>query len=285
MQELETLCYIQEQTSFVEDYNDFGYEVVECLNGYYVTFMAVLQSFGIQNRNGRGYDADNIWDCIQTDEFIQHCLQTNQWIGECDHPSAQKQGEELTLSRISTPDMSDNSHFIRKPFLTPDKKFLKARIQTDSGTRNGKNMADKIVNGKIIPCFSARVLGALQKKFNIPMVHVKKLITYDWVLFPSHREALADIHQPIVESALNLCKQIGAKIVYLKELAKMAANNDKEVQWLCESFNIKEDELLGVTATGNSVVIEQAGNAYVQPITSKDVRTKTQKAVQDWINK
>ena len=286
MNELETLCYIQEQCSFVEDYGgSFGFEVFDKGNRFYVVFQAILQSFGILNRNGRAYDADNIWNCIQTDEFIQHCLKTNQWIGECDHPSAEIQGQELTMNRISTPDMENSSHFIRKPFLTPDKKLLKATIQTDSSNKDGMNMAIKIVDGKIIPCFSARVFGALQKKNNIPTVNVRRLITYDWVLFPSHRESLSEISQPVLESAVAATMALaGARILYLNELAKMVANNDKQVQWLCESFNITQNDLLGVTDTGNSVVLTENGNVYVQPILDRDVRKKTNSLVKDWLN-
>ena len=285
MDNLETLCYLQEQTSYQEDYKDFGYEVFDKGDRFYVVFDAILQSFGDLNRNGREYDADNIWSCIINDEFVQHCLTTNQWIGECDHPSAKKQGEELTLSRISNPDMDHDSHFIRKPRLTPDKKLLRATVQTDSGTYEGMNMAKKIVDSKIIPCFSARVLGALQKKMGRPVVHVKKLITYDWVLFPSHQRALAEIRQPIVESASSIGNMINSKIIYLKELAKLAFNNDKEVQWLCESFDITENDLLGVTESGNSVVLTESGNVYIQPISDKNIRNKTRNMVQDRINK
>ena len=288
MSELDTLCYICEQTSYPEDYgkNDFGYKITksEADGRFYVEFDAVLHSFGDMNRNGRSYDADNVWDRICNDEAVQSHIKHNNWIGELDHPAAHIQGQELTVERISTPDMERSSHFIRKPFLTPDKRLLRAHIQSDSSTDQGMNMAIKITDGKIIPCFSARVLGALQKRNNIPTVFVRKLITYDWVLFPSHARAHADINQPIVESALLLSNMAKAKIIYLAELARMAANNDKQVQWLCESFNIEEKDLLGVTETGNSVVLTENGNVYMQPISDKNIRRKTYDMVQDWIN-
>ena len=295
MKELDTLCYICEQTSYPEDYgkNGFGYKITksEADGRFYVEFDAVLHSFGDINRNGRSYDADNVWDRIINDEAVQSHLHNNNWIGELDHPSAKLQGQELTVERISTPDMERSSHFIRKPILTPDKKLLRAHIQSDSSTDQGMNMAIKIVDGKIIPCFSARVLGALQKRNNIPTVFVRKLITYDWVLFPSHARAFADIKQPILESARiqeaadTLSNMAGSSIVYLAELAKMAANNDKQVQWLCESFNITENDLLGVTETGNSVVLTENGNVYMQPISDRNIRKKTHSMVQDWLNK
>ena len=67
---------------------------------------------GVMNRNHRSYDQANIWDCIQHDDYIQSMLRQNSWIGEIDHPSAKVKGEELTISRISNPDMERSSHYI-----------------------------------------------------------------------------------------------------------------------------------------------------------------------------
>ena len=283
---LDTLCYLQEQTSFEEDYaGKFGYEVHDLGSRLYVDFDAVLQSFGDKNRNGRAYDADNIWDCICTDDYIQSMLQCNSWLGERDHPSAELTGQELTLNRISNPQLGNTSHYIRSPRLTPDKTLLEAKIQTDSSTDAGTEMAIKIIDGKMIPCFSARVLGALQKRVGIPVVHVRKLITYDWVLYPSHKQAMAKIQQPIMEAATLLATAAACKMIMLPELAKMAMNNDEGMKWLCESFELTENDLLGVTETGNSVMIQEKGqNVYLQPITDARVRSKTQSMVADWLH-
>lgn len=283
---LDTLCYLQEQTSFEEDYaGKFGYEVHDLGSRLYVDFDAVLQSFGDKNRNGRAYDADNIWDCICTDDYIQSMLQCNSWLGERDHPSAELTGQELTLNRISNPQLGNTSHYIRSPRLTPDKTLLEAKIQTDSSTDAGMEMAIKIIDGKMIPCFSARVLGALQKRVGIPVVHVRKLITYDWVLYPSHKQAMAKIQQPIMEAATLLATAAACKMIMLPELAKMAMNNDEGMKWLCESFELTENDLLGVTETGNSVMIQEKGqNVYLQPITDARVRSKTKSMVADWLH-
>jgi hypothetical protein len=281
---LDTLCYIHEQTSFVEDYQDnFGYEVHETgPNRFYVTFPAVLQSFDVMNRNGRSYDSNNIMECINTDDYIQSMLRQNSWMGEIDHPAAEKKGEELTINRIANPDLKKTSHYIRKPVLHGN--LLEANIQTDSSNVNGMNMAIKIVDGKIVPCFSARVLGSLKNVMGKPVVHVNKLVTYDWVLYPSHKEAMAKIHQPLMEAANTIKDFAGKQIIFLKELAQMAANNSKETEWLCESFNLSIDDVVGLTANGDSVVIQEAANLYVQPITDKIVRSKTQRGLSDWLN-
>lgn len=284
MNNLDTFCYIREQTSFTEDYADnFGYQVHDKGGRFYVTFDAVLQSFGIRNRNKREYDANNIMERIRTDDYIQSMLRQNSWMGEIDHPAPKNQGEELTMQRIANPDMTMTSHYIRRPTLNGN--LLEAGIQTDSSNANGMNMAIKIVDGKIIPCFSARVLGALQNRNGRPVVYVRKLITYDWVLYPSHPEALAKINQPIVESVNEAAEQAGCTIIFFPELARMAAASSKEANWLCESFGLTMDDIVGVTNTGNSVVVAEGANTYIQPIRDKFIRAKTQSTLKDWLNR
>ena len=282
--DLNTFCYIQEQTSFMEDYdpNSFGYEVHDQGNRFYLTFEAVLQSFDVLNRNKRKYDANNIMNIINTDEYIQTMLKNNSWIGEIDHPAAQKEGEKLTVLRIANPSPERSSHYIRKPRLNGN--LLEATIQTDSGTQHGQNMAIKIVDGKIVPCFSARSLGSMQMRNGQPYVNVKKLITYDWVLYPSHREASAKITQAVQESVELVENEIGCKVIPFHELAKMAANNSKETEWLAESFDLTTDDVIGVTSTGNSVVLKEDSNIYVQPIKDRRIRHKSKSMLTDWLN-
>lgn len=277
-----TLCYIQEQTSFMEDYKNFGYEVHDKGNRFYVVFDAVLQSFGVKNRNTREYDAKNVMERITTDDYIQSMLRQNSWMGEIDHPAPEYEGEKLTMQRIANPDLKKTSHYIRKPRLNGN--LLEGTIQTDSSNQYGMNMAIKIVDGKIIPCFSARVLGSLKNIMGRAVVYVNKLICYDWVLYPSHPEAMAKISQPSMESVNFLEKATGMKFIPFAELAQMAANSSKEAEWLCESFGLTIDAVTGLTSTGDSMLITEGSNVYVQPITNKFVREKTQNALRDWIN-
>lgn len=291
--ELDTLCYIQEQTSFTEDYTEnFGYTVYDKGNRFYLIFEGVLQSFGVKNRNRREYDAANIMDRIEHDDYIQSMLKQNSWIGEIDHPAPEFEDQKLTMQRIANPDMKKSSHFIRKPRLNGN--LLEATIQTDSSNQYGMNMAIKIVDGKIIPCFSARVLGSLQNRNGRPIVYVRKLVCYDWVLYPSHPEAMAKINQPLLESASDeevrravkeAEKYANATIIFFPELARMAASSSRETEYLCESFGLSMDDVVGVTDTGNSVVIQENSNIYVQPLTDKHIRTMTQNTVRDWLNR
>jgi hypothetical protein len=282
MNDINSLCYISEQTSYPEDYNGkFGYTSHDKGNRFYLIFEAVLQSFGVMNRNMRMYLAENIWDKIQNDLYIQTMLKQNSWVGEADHPNPINEGEKLTMSRISNPDPKQSSHFIRRPRLNGN--FLEATIQTDSSNENGMNMAIKIVDGKIIPAFSARVLGALDRSSRQPTVMVKKLITYDWVLFPSHAEALAKIDQPIQESVDVIEEATNSKFIPFKELAQMAANNSEETAWLCESFGLSMDNVIGIMNNG-STVVQDRKNLYVQPLSNKIIKKKTLSILNEWMN-
>lgn len=283
MNNLATLCYIQEQTSYPEDYkNNFGYKVHDRGSRFFLTFPAVLQSFGVLNRNRRMYSAENIMDKIANDEYIQTMLRCNSWMGEIDHPAPEFIGQELTMNRIANPDLKKTSHYIRSPKLRGN--LLEANIQTDSSNEHGMNMAIKIVDGKIIPAFSARVLGELKNIGGKPIVMVKKLITYDFVGYPSHPDALGKITQPVMESVNTVGNSYNCKIIFFDDLAKMAANNSKETQWLCESFGLGIDSVVGLTNSGDSLVIQENKNIYVQPISDKNIRAKTKRNLSDWLN-
>lgn len=282
--ELDTLCFIREQTSFPEDYSDsFGYKIHDRGYGrFFVTFDGVLQSFGVKNRNSREYDANNIWDKIQTDDYIQSMLKQNSWLGEIDHPAPTRVNEELTMQRIANPDLKYTSHYIRSPRL--EGNLLVGHIQTDSSNQHGMNMAIKIVDGHITPCFSARVFGSLQNRNGRPIVFVRKLITYDWVLYPSHREALARMNQPVMESANDFHDITGTTIIFFEQLARLAAQSSKETEWLCESFGLDMNAVIGITDSGNSVVIKEDANMYVQPLTDAHVKSKMKNVLRDWLH-
>ena len=281
--DLSALCWIQEQSSYPEDYNtNFGYKVHGRGSRFYLTFDAVLQSFGVINRNKRMYEANNIMERISNDDYIQTMLRQNSWMGEIDHPTAVHAGQDLSMTRIANPDPKFSSHYIRSPKLNGN--LLEAHIQTDSSNENGMNMAIKIIDGKITPAFSARVLGELQNRSGRPVVNVRKLITYDWVLFPSHSDALGKISQPVTESVETIEKETGTRILFFKELAEMAANNSKETAWLCESFGLDISAVIGLTSTGKSVVVQENKNIYIQPISDKGIKLKTRNMINRWLD-
>lgn len=282
MTELDTLCYISEMTASPDDQMNFNYKVIDKGTRFFVIFDAVLQSFGCMNRNNRMYDLNNVVTVVNTDPEIQDKLRRNVWMGEREHPAVELEGQQLTVQRIAKVDPKNTSHYIRKPRVNGN--LYEGTIQTDSSNESGMGLAIQIVDGKIIPGFSARLLGALSNVNNQPMVNVKKLITYDAVTYPSHKEALAKFTQPVQESIEVANTHFSVTIIPFLELAKSAANNSKETTWLCEAFGLTTDNIIGLTDTGNSVVINENKNVYIQPLSDKNLRSKTKRILTDWIN-
>ena len=97
---------------------------------FYVTFDTNLQDFDVENRNKRYYDAQNIWECIQS-EKIQSLLRTGGWFGEFDHPAPEKVGDKLSPERIQNVPPEKRAFKIMNPRL--EGNVLKAKIQSAQG--------------------------------------------------------------------------------------------------------------------------------------------------------
>ena len=65
----------------------------------------------------------------------------------------------------------------------------------------------------------------------------------------------------------------------------MMANDSKETELLCESFGLTINDVVGITNSGNSLVIQENGtNLYMQPITDGMLRSKSQREMRNWLN-
>lgn len=234
---------------------------------FYVEFDAVLQSFDILNRNHRYYDGQNVIDCIYKDPKIVDQLNNNCWFGEMDHPFAKKKGEELTPQRLSNPDPGNTSHKIMKPKL--EGNLLKAHIQTDAGTDAGMNMAKKIIQG-MDAAFSARSIAELTNRGGKPYVIMKKLITYDWVLYPSHLEAhmttdaIGKVKSAmVVESTgidYNKPYSVESVCIPLKEILSHVSSQSVNTQMIMESFELTPDNIVGCDASRRHFIIKDENN-------------------------
>lgn len=233
-------------------------------NIFYVEFDATLQSFGVMNRNHRMYNQENVWYCIQHDEKIQDLLKNNSWFGEMDHPTPRLKGEELSPERIMNALQGNTSHKIMSPYCKGN--LINARIQTDAGTEAGMNMAKKIIQG-MTPRFSARALAELKNVNGTPTVNMKKLITYDWVLYPSHVEAHSNTApKAIVKSVETVTEAAKPEIVTImpvipiKEICEYAMQKSQNCQVITEAFEITPEDL-GFTEDQSHLLIKEAGGS------------------------
>lgn len=242
----ETACFIQE-TWQDSEMSPHGYKLSRTIsNEPYIEFPATLQTFGVKNRNGRRYDADNVMSCINNDERIRTLLMQNKWRGELNHPNPEIRGEQLSDIRMSIPEPEEASHFIFDPHLEGNR--LRARIKTIGCTPQGHQVTIETVDYHATPSFSVRVFGGMIPNAgpNDANIRVTKFITADWVDFPSHQGANGDIKPIITE-----CSQV----LFLKELAKYACEQSEQLQVVCEAFQFSPEEIMGIN--NGSIIIDQ----------------------------
>lgn len=277
--------YIAEQTTPEE--NKMNNVKIHDGRVFFVEFDACLHTFDVMNRNQRQYLRSNIEECINSSEKIQSLLADNAWYGEEDHPMTEKEGDKLTPQRISNAFMPKRSHKIMRPKF--DGNALYAHIQTASGTDAGKGFAAEIIQG-LIPSFSCRALATLKLINGIPTVIVRKLITYDWVLYPSHKEAkiismpqgISKGIQTVTESVQDTVSRFGGKIkkasedilLPLKEIMEYVGHKDVTSQIIMEAFELDASDMIGFDENKNHAIFIDGNNtiyAKMDPKTVKEV--------------
>ena len=262
----ETACFIQEAPQDSE-MDRRGFKTMVSADGYhYCEFAGTLQTFNCYNRMQRRYDAQNLVSVIDNDERIQTLLRQNKWRGELNHPNPPIKGQEYTDIRMTIPEQMRTSHFIRKPHLEGDR--YRAIIMTNPGNECGRQASSEIIDIGAVPSFSVRLLGNMipNAGVNQPNMRVTKVICYDMVDFPSHRDADGDITP---KSYQEQAVQEGT-VIFLKELAKYCVQQSENLSVVCESFQISTDEIMGIH--NGSIVVEQADASKIWIPMEKDIR-------------
>jgi hypothetical protein len=248
---------------------------------FYVSFDACLHSFGVINRNQRMYLADNSWQCITESEKIQSWLADNAWYGEMNHPTQYLKNSELTPQRLQDPAMENRSHKILRPRI--EGNLLLSHIETASGTDVGVGFGKEIIQG-LRPAFSCRAVAIMQMVNGKPTVIVRRLITYDWVLYPSHKEAHIISDPNLIEySGMPIKESVGNTedgfdfTIPLKEFMKETAETDENVNTIMESFNLSFDDLVGFDSKKEHLIIKDNDNRiYV------DINPETKHRIDDF---
>lgn len=254
----------------------------------YVEFDTILQTFRCMNRNHRCYLGPNLAEALKAERIVS-MLADNAWFGEMDHPQDIATGVKLTPQRVQTIDMNNRSHKIMKPVVNGD--VMTGRIQTTAATEAGRGFAIEILQG-LIPAFSCRAIATLQTIDGKPTVIVRKLITYDWVLYPSHKEAhIQGTPQFIQKNAAitalesgGICqssvfKRFGKFTedvqIPVTEILAYAGQKDPNMQTIMESFDLDMNDLVGFDPTMEHVMVKDHDNTIfvkMSPNTKKEVR-------------
>lgn len=267
--------YVSEEVS-PESYSIKNMNVFDKHNMFYVEFDAILQTFRVLNRNIRQYLGENVDEQIKTDPKIISYLADNSWFGEQGHPGEDFKELHLTAERIMKIKQDNTSHKIMVPKV--DNNALFAKIQTDAGTAAGVNMAKKILQG-MIPGFSCRALAKIVMLNGVPTVIIKKLITYDWVFYQSHKEARNITKPELISQTLNADRVITESTdvcIPLKEILEYAGRKNVNTQIIMESFDLANDDLLGFSPDAKHLIVKDNDNRIycnMDPKLSREVRS------------
>lgn len=242
-------------------------EVFDKNSLFYVRFETTLQDFNVLNRNKRIYKGSAMMPSLNAEHIME--LQRNKsWFGEAGHPMTDD------IKRVLTIDPKMISHKILSHTVTNE--FCKGVIETlDDGDGYGKKMTKHILQG-MEPAFSLRALAPLVKKPDGSSVVETKahVVTYDWVILPSHRCAYRDRSKPIekIVKSVNengntfddgMCSVVQESMI--KDFIAMESANVKMISNVCEVA------MNNMTLSENfkHVVLRESGRTYVIPLEEK----------------
>ena len=156
-------------------------DIREDRNSNRVTGIGALQTGDEKNRNGRIYRTEDLVREINAPRQ-KELLAAKQLCGEAGHPIG-----------------ADASSLVRQQTIDPTKicvRYLKLWMEGDNvmatfqGTNNALGEAfDKDLRQGVLPAFSLRALGTISSTPQGAVVENLKMITYDYVIYPSHPHA------------------------------------------------------------------------------------------------
>lgn len=141
----------------------------------------ILQEVEEDNRNGRYYEKSELFPQLKTERTLE-LLKTGNFKGENGHPMTNDIKRQATID--------PNNVVVKYLDLWTEGNFIKARF---TGTNNalGEEFNKDLLDGEL-PSFSLRALGTIVNKNGHACVKNIKLITWDRVIYPSHKHAYTE---------------------------------------------------------------------------------------------
>lgn len=138
----------------------------------------ILQEAEEDNRNGRYYEKSELFPQLETERTLE-LLKSGNFKGENGHPMTSDIKRQATID--------PNNVCVKFLDIWTEGNFIKARF---TGTNNalGESFNQDMLDGEK-PSFSLRALGSIVNKAGHACVRNIKLITWDRVIYPSHRRA------------------------------------------------------------------------------------------------
>jgi hypothetical protein len=168
-----------------------GYYIAENTSGFnkpeikeksknYIKIETILQDFDL-NRNGRLYE-QSLFSTALEDENIKEMKARKSWFGEAGHPFSTE------IQRLANIEQTRISHIILSTSIENNSVI---GVVESANTFVGKNDFKGLVEQGSKVAFSMRGFAKSLKKENKEIVQAPlKIITYDWVVFPSHKSAV-----------------------------------------------------------------------------------------------
>lgn len=219
---------ICETTSTAEEVNIVGEK------NNRVQIEAIAQTAEEKNRNGRIYLAKDLRSEINSDR-TKELVATRNFFGEAGHPTSKD------LVRQSTIDPTNLAHNMSKIWMEGDN----VKIITEGAQGPMGEMFNDLVTTGTKPAFSLRALGSIENSAKGAVVKNLRLITYDFVIYPSHKKAYME--KLVTESASfgspspQLIEKEGSSLIVKPENEIFVPiTNDKVINYIKqESANIK----------------------------------------------
>lgn len=239
----------------------------------YVSFRACLQSFECFNRNGRLYRKAAVLAGLQNENIVE-LLKKGTWVGENGHPDSDQ------VKRIISYDPCKICHRIVSYDVIGN--LLYGNIETLADDGFGKQFTNHLLQG-LEASFSLRALAPIKKAGGKMYIETKPfIVSYDRVIFPSHREAYQDITQPLSlhENATEIFKKSTENIS--RDVAIKIMEEQVVDYVLNESTNVKDCikvldcayESAYLSSDRNSIILKENGDRIVIPF-EKYIRVET----------
>ena len=223
-----------------------------------------LQDCGVVNRNSRIYESKDLFPeltCPRTREL----LETGNMKGENGHPMSKELARQQTI---------DPNNVVVKflKFWTEGNK-VKAQFKGCNNRLGDEFNRDLLDDER--PSFSLRALGGIDLRNGKAYVKNVKLITYDRVIFPSHKVAYTE--KIVSESASMISQKSETRLVVPdnykglivpitnESVIKALQHESANVKSILENFDVKYDNIEIIpTVSGVKVqMLDETGNILV----------------------
>lgn len=252
-------CMIMEAVS--DPVKPMNLQVNETNGLFYLNFDTCLQSFNVFNRNKRRYIASAMVPSLNADHIIE-LISKKSWYGEAGHP------DDDNPRRILTIDPKLISHRINTKEIRGNKLY--GNIDTLDNNSHGNEMTKCILQG-MEPAFSLRALAPLTKHSDGSSTVNNKchIVTYDWVILPSHKDAYRDQSKPVQKITESISSSgnnfiggsqlIGVTEASIKDYISMESIN---VNWVSNVFDVMKESMV-LNESMNSVVLKEGSETFV----------------------